>query len=61
MKANTKNIMKIVSKKPIGYLEHKPTHSNIAVYKPIGWFKLLMIRWCFGLVFHKYNDDESWI
>lgn len=53
MKANTKNIMKIVFDEPIGYLEHKPTYSNIAVYKSIGWFKQLMIRWCFGLEYKK--------
>lgn len=52
---NTKNTMEIVFEKPIGYLEHKPTHSNIAVYKPIGWFKQLMIRWCFGF---EYKEEK---
>ena len=33
----------------VGYLHHKPTHTNIAVYQHIGWFQRLMIRWCFGL------------
>ena len=37
---------------PIGYLEQKSMKLSIAVYKPIGWFKRLMLKWCFGL---KYN------
>jgi len=39
--------------KPIGYLEHKPTKSMISVYTPISWFKKFMMRWCFGLTYHK--------
>lgn len=35
--------------KPIAQLEHTPTHANIAVYEPIGWFKRVMLNWCFGL------------
>lgn len=35
--------------KVIGYLSHEPTHSNIAVYHHIGWFKRFMIKVCFGL------------
>lgn len=49
--------MKIVFEKPIGYLVHKPTHSSIAVFTPIGWFKRLMIRWCFGLEYNKYIKE----
>lgn len=39
--------------KPIGRLIHEPTHSIIAVYKPISRFKRLMLRWCFGLKYEK--------
>ena len=51
--------MNIIIGEPIGYLEHKPTHTNIAIYKPIGWFKRFMIRWCFDLHYYEYNDDEN--
>lgn len=36
-----------------GYLIHEATKSKIAVYKPVGKFKILMIKWCFGL---KYKN-----
>lgn len=39
--------------KPIGYLEHKHTKSMISVYTTISWFKKFMMRWCFGLTYHK--------
>lgn len=35
--------------KPIGYLEHHATHTNIAVYHHINIFQRWMIRICFGL------------
>ena len=34
---------------PIGYLVHEPTHTHIADFTKIGWFKRTMIKWCFGL------------
>lgn len=46
---------KIKATKPIGYIEHKPTHTNISVYETIGWFKRMMLRLCFGLEYHKIN------
>lgn len=45
----------IVVDHPIGWLEHKPTDTRIGVYKPIGWFKRLMLRWCFGFEYIKYK------
>lgn len=41
--------------KAIGYLSHKPTHSQISVYHHIGWFKRIMIKVCFGLEYEKAN------
>ena len=35
--------------KSIANLEHTPTHTTIAVYEPIGWFKRVMLNQCFGL------------
>lgn len=43
--------IKIVA--PVGYLEHNPTGYTISVYKPISWFKALMLNWCFGLKYKK--------
>lgn len=40
---------------PVGYLIHKYTHSCIAVYEPIGWFKAKLLAWCFGLKYEKAN------
>lgn len=42
--------------KAIGYLSHKPTHNQIAIYHHIGWFKRIMIKVCFGLVYEKAID-----
>ena len=42
--------------KPIGYLIHKPTMSNIMVYHKINWFHKLMFKLCFGL---KYVDSKN--
>lgn len=39
--------------KRIAYLIHPPTGYNVAVYEPIGWFKRMMIKWCFGLKYEK--------
>lgn len=36
-----------------GHLEHEPTKYRISVYSKIGWFKRLMLRWCFGLRYVK--------
>ncbi len=43
--------------KPIGWLEHKPTNSRFAIFQPIGWFKKLMIKWCFGLEYKEAEND----
>lgn len=40
----------------IGYLEHKPSKLSIAVYEPIGWFKRMMLRLCFGFEYHKLKQ-----
>lgn len=37
----------------IGMLHHKYTKTSIMVYEEMGWFKKLMLRWCFGL---EYRD-----
>ena len=42
-------------KVPVGFLRHEPTQVNIFVYKKIGWFKRLMIDWCFGLKYYEYG------
>lgn len=42
-----------VQPEPVGYLEHEPTKTIISVYKPIGWFRRIMIQGCFGLKFYK--------
>lgn len=46
----------IKPQKIVGYLRHEPTHTYIGVFKPIGWFKRLMIRWCFGLEYKECKD-----
>lgn len=45
--------MKFNIPKPIATLEHKPTMASISVYEPIGRFKRLMLKWCFGLEYRK--------
>jgi hypothetical protein len=44
-----------INKVPVGFLRHEPTQVNISVYKKIGWFKRLMIDWCFGLKYYEYG------
>lgn len=39
--------------KPIGYLLHEPTKTQVHVYKPISRFKASMIKWCFGIKYKK--------
>lgn len=39
-----------------GHLEHEPTKHLISVYSKIGWFKRLMLRWCFGLRYVKHDN-----
>lgn len=41
---------------PIGYIVHKPTESAFGVYHPIGWFKKMMLRLCFGLEYRKVKE-----
>lgn len=47
---------KITETIPCGYLEHKPTRTNIAVFHKIGWFKKYMLNICFGL---KYKSNKK--
>lgn len=39
--------------KVYGYLRHEPTQVQWTCYKPIGKFKRLMLKWCFGLKYIK--------
>jgi hypothetical protein len=48
----------LINRIPIGYLRHDPTKSSFAVYKKIGWFKKLMIDWCFGLKYYEYGKEK---
>lgn len=43
-----------------GHLKHDPTKYQISVYSRIGWFKRLMLRWCFGLRYVKHNNTQKW-
>ena len=47
---------RIEQPKVFGFLIHEETKTKIAVYKPIGWFKRAMIKWCFGLKYEKINN-----
>ena len=38
---------------PIGYLELEEAMTRLPVFKRIGWFRRLMLRWCFGLKYIK--------
>ena len=40
---------------PIGYLELEEAMTRIPVFKRIGWFRRMMLRWAFGL---KYNKED---
>ncbi len=50
---------RIIVPVPIGYLRHEPTKVYIHVYQPIGRFKRLMLRWCFGLRYVKRNTTKQ--
>lgn len=50
---------KIKIEKPVGYLEHEPTDTLIAVYKPISRFKAFMLNWCFGLKYKRYEKGNN--
>lgn len=39
--------------KPVAYLRHEPTKTQIAVYRKINRFQRFMIRICFGLKYVK--------
>ena len=43
----------ITTPKIYGKLNHEPTKTSLPCYKPIGWFKRLMLNWCFGLKYKK--------
>ncbi len=49
---------RIIVTEPIGYLQHEPTKAYIHVYQPIGRFKRIMLRWCFGLRYVKRNSNK---
>lgn len=38
---------------PIGELIHRPTHSSIAVYHKINWFRRIMLKLYFDLDYRK--------
>ena len=40
---------------PIGYLELEEAMTRLPVFKRIGWFRRMMLRWAFGL---KYIKEE---
>jgi hypothetical protein len=45
----------IREEKPKGALIHSPSHTKIFVYENIGWFKRLMLKWCFGLKYESFK------
>lgn len=44
---------------PVAYLYCPYLRVEISVYEPIGWFKRLMLRWCFGLEYCKIEEKEE--
>lgn len=44
---------RISAPKYVAQLRHEPTRTNIYIYESIGWFKRLMLNWCFGLKYRK--------
>ena len=44
---------------PIGYLYADYAQKAIAVFEPIGWFKRLMLRWCFGLKYEPITNEKE--
>lgn len=38
---------------PIGYLELEEAMTRLPVFKRIGWFRRMMLRWAFGLKYIK--------
>ena len=46
-----------VPPQPIGYLHFSYIQFIVEVYEPIGWFKRLMLRWCFGAIYT--TDPDS--
>lgn len=47
------NTITIEIPNPIGFLVHKETKTRIAVYKSVNWFRKLMFKLCFGLIYEK--------
>lgn len=45
--------IKMTPDKPVAYLVHEATRTNISVYKPINVFQRCMIRICFGFRYVK--------
>ena len=39
--------------KVYGALYHPYTQVSWSVYKPMGWFKRMILKWCFGLEYKK--------
>ena len=46
---------KYVNIKPVAYLRHEETKSQISVYKKMNLFQRFMIRICFGLKYIKLD------
>lgn len=44
---------------PVAYLYCPYLRVEISVYEPVGWFKRLMLRWCFGLEYRKIEEKEE--
>ena len=45
----------IKPEKPVAYLQHEATKTQISVYKKINRFQRFMIRICFGLKYIRYE------
>lgn len=49
----------ILIPKPIGFLRHKPTNTNISVYNPINRWHKFWIKLFFGLEYYNYNNKNN--
>lgn len=52
-----KSLRDLMLPQAIGRLRHEPTGYAISIYKPIPRFQRLMLRWCFGLKYEKYEHN----
>lgn len=55
---NFKQSYFVKPEKPIAYLRHEATRSNIAVYRKMGYFQRFMIQICFGLKYIELTEEE---